>query len=157
MQRSFFWFFLDTESMTLTRNYANTQGQPDRARWCFYQQLKVRVRQITGKDHSSSLCSHSPPHIPELRWFKVNIPSFVCSYKKKIDILQGTVRWCANSAMRDRECYIPVDAFTYFNRLEDGQTSCSLDGCVQHKQVFNSSRTSWVVPQYQLVRNDLKY
>lgn len=59
-----FFFFLDTESMTLTRNYANTQGQPDRARWCFYQQLLVRVRQITGKDHSSSLHPFLLPTFP---------------------------------------------------------------------------------------------
>lgn len=52
--------------------------------------------------------------------------------------------------MRDRECYIPVGScvFTYFNRLEDGQMSCSFKGCVQHKQVISSRRMSWVVPQY---------
>lgn len=69
------------------------------------------------------------------------------------------VRGCANSATRDREHYIPVGGcvFTGYNRLEDGQASLSSGGCVHHRQVFISSRTSEVVPQYQLVRKDLMY
>lgn len=106
----------------------------------------------------------SPSLLPRFpgcgRWSKVNVPSFVnLVVAINTDILEGTVRGCANSATRDRVHYIPVGGcvFMCYGRLEDGQTSLYFDGSVQRGQVFSSSRTSQVVPQHQLVRNDLMH
>jgi len=63
-------FSLDVEAMTLTRNYANTKGQPDRARRCFYRQLLTRGRQTAGRITAAPCSPSLFPRFP-------SIPSFV--------------------------------------------------------------------------------